>query len=240
MNGPPEKDGAALAGTALENQAASQSDKHTSSEVDNFIQLGDAAYAALAAASIGLTEVEQEYCQSLPVVCDGRVYNTLVDLGIPSSAINGEGRFGALNFDRVVFLEDGRFEFSRYSGWADSVPAVVIPLFDELNNLVNLVAWSAKTRRVALWRGWEAGLGFENLYRARLGEPLVVHDNILGWLRAERRGLFILNDPLAAERLRGVTLGVSHAQFGRDLREKLTLPPPAIVVSQFTESMVTA
>jgi hypothetical protein len=75
-------------------------------------------------------------------------------------------------------------------------------------------------------------LGQSNLYGWRLGEPLLMHETPLEWLRAGRDGVFVIDPQRASPLLRPVEpLGVRRASFGRQMQAALTIPAPRIVVA---------
>jgi hypothetical protein len=98
----------------------------------------------------------------------------------------GVSGFG-LCVDSVAFLSGQCFEFARYFRDASgSRLAIIVPTRNELGDIVDLAAIDLDTSEVALWRGRAAMLGQENVFAPRMGEPLLVHETALDWLRAER------------------------------------------------------
>ena len=129
--------------------------------------------------------------------------------------------------------EGGHFEFAAESGLLlGTVASIVFPAFDELGETIDVAAWHPESGALALWRGVASMLGAENVFAPRLGEPLLVHDTALDWLRGGRRGVFIVDPQRAAPLLRfSEPLGVKCESHGRRLRQALTIPAPRIVVA---------
>ncbi len=159
MNGPPDKDWAALAGTALENQADRQASENTDTKLGNFHQLGMVISDVLAGIGLPLSEIEETYLDTPPAVLNEAVWGRLFDLGVRGRGLNGEGPFGALGADSVTFLPGNRFEFCRLAGFTGAVTSIIIPVADESGDLIDLCAWSHQHNRFALWRGAAPALG---------------------------------------------------------------------------------
>ena len=160
--------------------------------------------------------------------------DAFVGKGVPPLALarSSLGLYGFINRDRVVFLGD-RFEFARNLPDHDGVGAFTFVCFDEDGEPADIAAW--RPPEIALWLGSVAMLGEEQVLGIRLGEPLRVHDVVMGWFRASREGVFIVDYPQAAHVLRNETLGVSSVEHARELRLKLTLSAPPVVVLDQSE-----
>jgi hypothetical protein len=182
---------------------------------------------------VRLNEVESEQTQCLLAILHQSTYGSLVAQELRSEGIRGRGAFDALCVKPVCFLSGGRFEFARYlRDAAGNVLAVIIPARDETGELADLAALNLDTGALAMWRGRVAMLGQENILAPRIGEPLLVHETPIDWLRAEREGVFVISSHSAAPLLRmGEPLGVQSARFGQRLRDALTIPAPRIVVA---------
>jgi len=190
-------------------------------------------------AGVGLSECERvlnECCW--PVVLNRPLYSRLFALGIHGAGVNGRGPFGALQFSDVLFRPAGRFNLAREVGAVFGlVSAMIIPVYDEAGDIFDLAAWNPDDGALGLWRGAASMLGAENIFAPRLGEPLLVHETPLDWLRAGRRGVFIVDPQRAAPLLRlGEPLGVTREAHGRRLRQALTIPAPRIVVASNARS----
>jgi len=147
--------------------------------------------------------------------------------------VNGRGAFDALQSSDLLFRPAGRFNLAREVGAVFGlVSAIIIPVHDETGDLVDLAAWNPDDAALALWRGMASMLGAENIFAPRFGEPLLVHETPLDWLRAGRHGVYIVDPQRAAPLLRlSEPLGVAGEAHGRRLRQALTIPAPRIVVA---------
>jgi hypothetical protein len=157
-----------------------------------------------------------------------------VKQGVPALALARSriGAFGFLRVDDVVFLEGGCFEFRRHLSSGNPEPAYTLTARDVCGDIVDIVAWQPVTGRLASWVGRAAMLGTENLYGPRLNEGLLVHDDLLAWLRSFRDGVVVVNEKRAAWWLRSAEpLVVSSIESGRYLKQILSQPAPRILVS---------
>jgi len=189
-------------------------------------------------AGVGLNEIERvlnEWCWPLVLHL---LYSTIFALGIHGYGVNGRGAFDALHVADVIFRPGGWFDFSSEVGTArGSVAGVIIPLRDETGDLVDLAAWNPDDGALALWRSVASMLGAENIFTPRLGEPLLVHETPLDWLRAGRDGVFLVDPQRAAPLLRlAEPLGVKRDAHGRSLHQVLTIPAPRIVVAKIARA----
>jgi hypothetical protein len=173
----------------------------------------------------GLSDCELELLDCMPVAGDARIHAFLGTLGVRNSV--------GLYVEPVVFLHNKRFELARNSrDPSDAVFAVVFLAPDDLGNPLDLAAWEPETGRLALLRGRVSMLGQDNLCGWRLGEPLIMHETLLEWLRAGREGVVVLDAQRASPLLRSVEpLGVKRASFGREMQAALTIRAPRILVA---------
>lgn len=189
---------------------------------------GDLAWtpADFRVANRGLDDLELALLDCLPVGSGAQVHAQLWSLGVRLTA--------GLHFDMVVLLPGGQFEFARNLRDASgSALGLVIPAYDDMGNLDDLVALNLGSGSLGRWRGRAAMLGAENVYGPRLGEPLAMHETALEWLKADRDGVFVLDPQRASRLLRMVEpLGVKRAAFGRRMREAMTIRPPRILVAE--------
>lgn len=182
---------------------------------------------------LGLSGCERALLDCWPVVCHDRTYAKLFALGIFGDGVNGRWPFYALAYDAVCFLPGDRFEFGRDMRDATGArDAIIVPAMNEFGELTDLAAWLPHTGELALWRGVVSMLGQNNIFAPRLGEPLLVHENVADWLRAGRRGVVIIDPARALMLLAGDRLAVADAKFGRRLRDALRLPAPKIFVTR--------
>jgi hypothetical protein len=181
--------------------------------------------ADLRLATSGPSECEIELLDCTPAASDPRMHALLWGIGVRDMA--------GLHVEPVVFLPNNRFELARHARDAsNAVTAVVFMARDDLSNPLDLAAWEPETGRLALWLGRVSMLGQDNLYGWRIGEPLVVHETPLEWLQAGREGVFVIDPQRASPLLRMVEpLGVRRPEFGRRMRESMTIRAPRIVVA---------
>ncbi len=169
---------------------------------------------------------------SWPAVLDP-LWPELRERGIRDDHVSG--RFlDALQIADVVF-DGGRFDFADEIGnRRETVPAVVFPIFDEFGETVDVGALCLKSRNFAVWLGAACMLGTEKLFEPDVGDDGVkVHASALAWLRARRRGVYII-DPLRARWILAegeFPLVVDDVAFGRKIRDALCLPSPQVYVA---------
>jgi hypothetical protein len=162
----------------------------------------------------------------VPVVGDVAWYTRLWELGVRNAA--------DMHYDAVVFLAGARFEFGRNLRDAGgAVVALIIPAYDDAGFLEDLVALDLDNGALGCWRGRAPMLGAENLYSWRLCEPLMMEETALDWIKADRKGVFVIDPQRASQQLRMVEpLGVTRAAFGRRMRDALIVRSPRIVVAE--------
>ena len=155
-----------------------------------------------------------------------RDIDRFVERGVPLLALVQNG---IILKHRVVFDENGRFEFARHQESEDAVVAFVFPAFNIFGDVADLVAWLPQSGQ-ATWL-WRVGMvGEEQLMAPRFG-PLPVHADMMDWLRAGRDGVAIVDAVQAAPLLRECgSLVVSTTEFGQRLRKLLLQPAPDILV----------
>jgi hypothetical protein len=180
---------------------------------------------------IGANEYERELGDCTLVCCDQGLHAKLFALGIRN--FRGRDFFDNLQTETVVFLDGGRFEFSKYLRDASgSERAVIIPCRGAYGDVVDLAAWSPDSGRLSIWHGRAAILGRENILAPRLSGALNVFATALEWLKAGRAGIVIVDAARAADLLDGVTLAVADVAYGQALRTLLARPAPPIVVTR--------
>jgi hypothetical protein len=135
----------------------------------------------------------------------------------------------------VVWVDAHRFEFAQlcrscWSGEGES--AFVIPIRDREGRLVDLAAWDSPANRVSTWRGLGWALGQETVFVPRMSEGLPVHRTPLGWLRADCRGIVILDPVVARGYLTDAgPLIAEDPKHRRELTAALAHPLPRILVA---------
>jgi hypothetical protein len=132
-----------------------------------------------------------------------------------------------IRFASVVFAEPF-FDFAT-EDQGDATPAFVLIVRDSAG-VSDIAAFDAQGRRFATWLGRAAMLGEQNVLGWRVGEPLLVCQDVWEWLRADRDGVVILDWPAAASRLEGHSLATETVEFGQILDKRLTRPPPPIFI----------
>jgi hypothetical protein len=162
------------------------------------------------------------------------VLGALVREGVDMDAICQRvalDRIDPPRLDRVEPLDGRHFEFARYGHGDDDYVAMTFVVRDEIGDPVDVAAWTP-SRPILLWLGRGALLGGEYALAPRLSEGLLVHETPLEWLRAECRGVVVLDDRRARPLLyRAQPLQVVSIEQGRELRAMLEVKPPKILVS---------
>jgi len=207
-------------------------DDNTVTVSSELIQEGPVEAIDFRLAGVGANEPERALLDCCPLVLHP-LFSRLFALGIHGDGVNGRGLFDDLHVADVIFRAGDRVDFSReVRELRGHVAGVIIPVRDECGDLVDLAAWNPDDGALALWRGVASMLGAETIFASRLGEPLLVHETPLDWLRAGRRGVYIIDPQRAAPLLRlAEPLGVKREAHGRSLRQVLTIPAPRIVVA---------
>ncbi len=134
--------------------------------------------------------------------------------------------------DRIVpHVSAHRFEFSRHDATAgEGVPALIVLALDSNGDPTDLVAFrNGPAPFIGSWLGRIGMLGEDGLWRAR--DALTVHATPLDWLRAERRGVCVVDPVWAAPKLRDAgTMEVGSQAERRRLADMLTVRLPDIRV----------
>jgi hypothetical protein len=124
---------------------------------------------------------------------------------------------------RVVFQPNGTYSSNGIGEFTHIVPA-----FD-IDGLADVVAWAPKSGRVASRLGISSMLGEEQAARASgASKPLLVWRDPVGWLRAGRRGVVIIEPEGAAVVLAGLPITAEDEAHARHLRATLKVPAPRI------------
>lgn len=127
------------------------------------------------------------------------------------------------------------FDLAEDAGDEGAASAFVFLALDEEGEPADLVAWAPQEQRLAAWFGASPLLGAENLWAPRLTREsaLAVFKSPLGWLRAGREGVVVVDPSGSAPLLRRaeplVTESIDH---GQRLRRRLTVKPPRIYVAK--------
>ena len=162
-------------------------------------------------------------------------FQHLVALGVPR-ALLAEVRMSHWGYgvDRVEPDGDGRYQPSP-----QGESQVILPVYDETGELVDLVAFPTRSPhnwRVRCGQGWALGLE-QGLERYHWGEALPLHSSPLNWLRSGCVGLTVID--WTAPEVAGLrdmeSIICEDARLASVLREALTLPSrlPSIGVGEF-------
>jgi hypothetical protein len=151
-----------------------------------------------------------------------------VEHGVKASALYVSG---PVVVDQVVF-QDNLFEFGRYGGDRSTQKAFIFEVRGA-DGLTDLAAWGPQGDQLALWLGRGFALGEDQIWFPTLsGGPLRIWRSPLGWLRAYRSGLVILNPRAAYSYLCDVpALAAEDANHRKEIEKMLILPRPRIVVA---------
>ena len=154
--------------------------------------------------------------------------------GVPVSAfaLFRDDRHAWLGRDRVVFDDAGRFEFERHAKGGEAVNVFTTIAWDECGDPSDLVAW--RPGRIGTWLGAASVLGAELVLEPRVADEAIdVWPDMMAWLRADRRGIVVLDPRRAASLLHmAPPLRVQSVEQGRALRAALTIEAPRIVVAE--------
>lgn len=121
---------------------------------------------------------------------------------------------------------EGNGSFVRNPGGVGVFTLIV----DENEEVVDLLAWQPRSGRLATLRGHAFALGQDQILSPgtyALGGALRVHRSPLAWLRAERRGIVILNSREVYTRLGQVErIEAEDSAHARELQRLIAPPPP--------------
>jgi hypothetical protein len=138
--------------------------------------------------------------------------------------------------DTVTFNPDGTYD----RGPDGRLTAVIIPVLGIRGRVIDLCAWRHGSGRLGTWLGHAFALGEGQIHQAAtyaFDRGLVVHRTPLGWLRAGRRGIVIIDEPRAYERLAHVPrLEPEDARHAAEIRRLLTPPKPSVTILPRTAS----
>jgi hypothetical protein len=151
--------------------------------------------------------------------------------GVPASAIDGPvpirtdyvGWFGETSFEPETCLPLGM----------PTERALWFLVLDQHREPIDIVAWAPARNRLGSWLGRAWALGQEQTFRPRLDPDgaLPVWRDPLGWLRAGRRGLVLIDLIRAADELSFAgPLLAEDLDHAIELRDALSRPAPRILV----------
>jgi hypothetical protein len=160
-----------------------------------------------------------------------RERNELLRNGVPTSAIDAPV---PLRSDHIAWFGETSFE-----------PEACLPLgmpterafwflvLDQDREPIDIVAWAPARSRLGSWLGRAWALGQEQVFRPRLDPDgaLPIWRDPLGWLRAGRRGLVLIDLIRAADELSFAgPLLAEDLDHAIELRDALSRPAPRILV----------
>lgn len=134
-----------------------------------------------------------------------------------------------------VALRCGRVSFDPLteSFAADRIGerALIAPVIDG-GVIADAVAWSPKSNTIATRFGVGHSVGQGQIGRDGIGslKPLPVFRDLVGWLRADRCGIVIADDEMAAHALAGLALEAEDAKHAKELTNRLRVAAPRISV----------
>ena len=149
---------------------------------------------------------------------------------------DGDGAGMAVGEAMVEIDDRGHFEFSDPPLGDETVRALIIVARDVGGFPLDLCAWAPRSDRVATYHGRAGVLGEQQLDELHLDDPLPVHRGVLDWLKADRRGIVILDPARAWRLLVDEALAVADVEHGLKLKGALQPPAPRIVVRKFVEA----
>lgn len=163
--------------------------------------------------------------QDETVSLDRRAFDYLLnDVGTGPLAV---GAPWSVKMTRVLFQPDGRcipcqlgdFSYVFLAGYGESA---------------DVVAWSPASGRIATRLGQAALIGEEQVTvhdggSLLRGHPLPVWRSPVGWLRARRHGVVVVDDRRAGHLLSGRVLAAEDTDHERDLRSRLQVELPYFV-----------
>ncbi len=142
-----------------------------------------------------------------------------IDLGSPSMVLA----------DRVVF-EGESFSFADDANMVGE-PAFTLAVFSN-TGMIDIAAWQPEINRLAPWIGEGFALGERQIHHPNpLVHGLHVFRTPIGWLRAGRCGIVIIQSKFARSVLGHVPLLIAeNKQHCSELQELLGMAGPAVVV----------
>ncbi len=160
-------------------------------------------------------------------------FSRLIGLGMPAPELV----WPELPACATVVFERKRpqFDFAEEVGGEGAISGLVFLALDELGEPADLVAWAPRENHLAAWFGTVALLGAEDLCAPRLTKEgaLPVFESPLGWLRAGREGVVVIEPRGAAPPLRlAEPLVAESIEHGEKLRCMLKVKPPRIFVAK--------
>jgi hypothetical protein len=152
--------------------------------------------------------------------------NHLKNLGVDEDACFFDwcGNWSIIRSAMIELLPNHRFEFSMQAH-GSLIPVLIIEVMNELGELVDLLAFRSNGEW-ALWLGRVPVLGLEYIHAPRIDEQLTVHRSIFDYIRAQRKGILILDPERARIALEDAGPLLAEDQYhGQDLLLNLSYSP---------------
>jgi hypothetical protein len=159
-----------------------------------------------------------------------REIDELMRLGVSADAID---KPAPLRGGRIVWVTRDRFEFEAHVHYGPSQRAFLIGVRDVHGAPLDIVAWQPAANRLGTWRGLAWAINQDSIFRPRVQDSgaLLVHRSPLEWLKIGRRGIVLIDARAATGYLHDAApLLAEDAEHGLELRDRLTVPPPRIVI----------
>jgi hypothetical protein len=170
--------------------------------------------------TLQLTADEQELGK-----LDGRGIRWLLDRGVNPLAVGTPWAIGAA---RVVIEPGGLYVPNCIGTYAYILPCI------GTGGLIDLVCWIPATGEIASRLGVAAMLGQRQAEEAvddTNVRPVPVWRSPLSWLRAARTGIVVVDAVRAGHLLSGLVLLAEDAAHAADLRRRLRVRPPRIMIA---------
>jgi hypothetical protein len=158
-------------------------------------------------------------------VCEDAITDCYADFGFWAGT---EIYPASLRVARVTFPQAGWFEFSR-----DGAMAFILPAINADGHRVDLIAWDAISGTVASYFGTATLQDGREINTQGIGdtEGLVVHADPLAWLKAERRGVFLVPSIFRPDIVHRPLI-VTSRELKRHLEKLLTIGPDIILQTE--------
>jgi hypothetical protein len=165
----------------------------------------------------------------------------LISQGVSADALaHDPDEIGFLIAKANVVFDDDANGFSFASEIPDHAPTAAYTILarDEDGEIADIVAWRPRDSVVAAWARRVPLAGMQNLYAARLDEPLRVFRDPVEWLRSDRHGVIVLDARQACHWLRGAgEIEARSSDHARHLRRAFADSNPRIVIpSKFKDA----
>lgn len=170
--------------------------------------------------ALQLADNEQEVSK-----LDGRGLRWLVDRGVSPLAVGTPWAIGAA---RVVIEPGGLYVPNPIGSYSYILPCI------GAGGLIDLACWIPATGEIASRLGVAAMLGQRQAEEAVddvTAHPVPVWRSPLSWLRAARTGIVVVDAVRAGHLLSGLVLLAEDAAHADDLRRRLRVRPPRIMIA---------